>query len=413
MASNLSKIEVIALIALVLLLVLLGLLGGAIIAQAGLSDNTYGNDFTVFYAAAHSLVNTGDPYHHPLAAQTPYLYLPLFALLITPLTFLSLSQAASVWYGVNLLIILALILTTAKVVGRTRSEQAFITIMLVVIATRVIIDNLFWGQVNILVALLVSSWLWAWQQRQAWWAELLLALAISIKITPALLIFYLVVRREGQTLLRLAISLIILNGVSLIPLGQQAPRLLHAWFQRTILNGEGFSWAYAGNQSLRGAIIRFLTDAPTGASYYPKVAYLHLSNAWATKIFLLIGLTLLLSWLYQAYKFSANKQTNIDLIAAGCCLMLLLSNLSWKAHFIMLMLPWAVLARQTITGASWRCFFAVSLIVTTLLIMIGTVVPVIGLPLQQWFEVHSYYCLLALLTFYLIMKDISYNQTSR
>lgn len=383
-------------------LILSILLSTNIIAKAGYSDNLYGNDFTVFYAASKNLCNFGDPYNHPIAIKTPYLYLPLFAFLLIPLAILPLPLAATIWYWLNILFSLSVIFISSKLVSSDLNKQIIISSLLLIALARLILDNLLWGQVNILVTLLILFWILAKKKNLAWWGELALATAIAIKITPALLAFYLVLKRRWRDLIHLIICFLILTSISLIPLGNQSKPLLIGWFKRTILNAEGFNWAYAGNQSLRGAIERLFTSTNTESSYYPNVNYFDLSKNQTSLIFLVLAISLLS---YYSYKILKQKQEIIIAEIAACCsLMLLLSNLSWKAHFILLTIPLAILGEKTFSQSKLdRTFSIIGLLVFFLLTSL-TIQPIVGSQLHQWFETHSYYCVSTIMLFFLSLR---------
>lgn len=378
------------------------LLSTNIIAKAGYNDNQYGNDFTVFYAASKNLYNFGDPYNHSIAAKTPYLYLPLFAFLLTPLAILPLPLAATIWYWLNILFSLSVIFISSKLASSDFNKQIAISILLLISLARLILDNLLWGQVNILVILLILLWLLAKKKNLAWWGELALATAIAIKITPALLAFYLLLKRRWQDLFQLTICFLTLNIISLIPLGNQSKPLLIGWFKRTILNGEGFNWAYAGNQSLRGAIERLFTNTNTEASYYPNVNYFDLSKSQTSLIFLVLAISLLS---YYSYKVLKQKQEIIMAEVAACCsLMLLLSNLSWKAHFILLAIPLAVLGEKIFSQSKLEKTFSIVGLLVFFLLTSLTIQPIVGSQLHQWFETHSYYCVNTIIVFFLSLR---------
>lgn len=373
------------------------LLSSLAISKAGQSNTQYGNDFTVFYSAAKNLYYYADPYNHPIAAKTPYLYLPLFSLLIVPLAIMPLTYAATVWYWLNILFTILLLVISTRLVSNKLSEQTPILIILFILLARLIIDNLLWGQVNILVALLISLWLLAQEKSYKWLGELALAIAISIKITPVLLGFYLLIKGRWQELKRLVISFLSITFISLIPLGSNALPLLKGWFNRTILNKEGFNWAYAGNQSLRGALERLASPTNTESSYYPKVNLVDLSSKEVQQIFLLLALFLVCYFSYKTIKQS-NKLL-VSQAAAICSLMLLLSNLSWKAHFIFLTLPLAILTKKSLYGQKPFSLIIGATLILFFLITSLTTQPIIGPKLHQWFETHSYYCVITLVIF--------------
>jgi alpha-1,2-mannosyltransferase len=379
-------------------------LASAAAARAGTDIDRYGNDFTVFYAAARNLLLQGDPYNHALAAHTPYLYPPLFALLLAPIVLLSLPSAALLWCWLNIIAAFFLIVLTTRLIAPSRPLLA--SALLAIMLARIILDNLFWGQVNIIVALLITGWLILRKESRHWWAAMLLAIAISIKITPALLIFYLVLKRRGAELARLALCLTAMTSISLLPLGRQAFPLLAGWFNRTILNGQGFNWAYAGNQSLRGAFLRALSASATEANYFPTANWLSLSPTTAQLIFAMAALALLI-WLGAVIHKRAQYPIKEDFLygaAAVCCLMLLLSNLSWKAHFIIMALPWAIMIKSTLDPNSSRRRINLLLLAGSLLLCGATIAPLIGARAHQWCEVHSCFCIAALVGFYAVIS---------
>ncbi|MBI4853073.1 MAG: DUF2029 domain-containing protein [Acidobacteria bacterium] len=407
MEKPLSKQTFPLVITLVIFLILATLLSTSAISKAGLSDTQYGNDFTVFYAAAKNFYYQNDPYNHKIAAKTPYLYLPLFALLIMPLGLMSLANAATIWYWLNILFTILLLVCCTRLVSKERSKQVPIIIILFILSSRLILDNLFWGQVNILVALLIAIWFLAKENSYKWLGELALAIAISIKITPILLTFYLILKRRWQDLINLSICFSLITFISLIPLGSNSFVLLKGWFQRTILNKEGFNWAYAGNQSLRGTLERLFTTTSTESIYYPTVNIITLPSKTSQLIFIFTAFSLVFYFSYKTIRqIKGVNQVNKLLdwqVGALCALMLLLSNLSWKAHFIFLTLPLAIIIKIALFGKRLSKISLAVLIVFFLLISLTTQ-PIIGVKLHQWFETHSYYCLITLIIFFLCLN---------
>lgn len=322
---------------LVLLLGLGAVYQSQVISRAGSSHMVYGNDFTVFYAAGRNFLECADPYNHPISARTPYLYPPLFALLIAPLSLLSLPTAATIWYWLNLIFLAVLVRAAARYFAG--SEMYAIVVLLLI--SRASIDNLWWGQVNILIALLILCW-YIYRERAANLSAIFLALAISIKITPAIFVLYLLFKKGYQELARVAVAGLTLTSLSVLPLGVKAPELLIGWFRRTILNGEGFNWAYLGNQSLRACIARFFEASDTGSTIYPRVTLIDLGGTGAQTLFLICVISLLI---FTAYRFKSSGLGSDREVAICVVLMLMLSNLSWKAHFIVMALPLACLLK--------------------------------------------------------------------
>ncbi len=308
--------------------------------RAGTTSSLYGNDFTVFYAAAERIVATGNPYDIAIREHTPYLYPPLFAHLLAPLTCLSLSFASFLWTFGNCVAFALLFgvsfqsLNANKTGPRLAWLIAFLPLLL---------GNLALGQVNLWIALLATLALTR-ERRTPWSAGLCLALAISIKLTPAVLLVHFAARRSWKLLAWCGGFGIALNGASFLALGPARVAILRGWFDEVVVNGWKFNFAVSGNQSLNGAFLRFFTSAHTDAPRFPSVTLLDTGSLAPTLVLGLCGLFLGLS-AWRSFQSTRNKQA-AHAAALATCACLLLSKLSWVVHFPMLALPLALIARD-------------------------------------------------------------------
>ena len=150
-----------------------------------------------------------------------------------------------------------------------------------------------------------------------------LVFAVSIKITPIVFLLYHLIRGRVKFAAACVTLLLVITVLSFAPFGSRAPEAFNTFVNRTIKNEQGFNFAYQGNQSLRAAIERIkgseeATD-PSSAS---------------TTI---IGFGCLALACLVAFK----AKTEIAGAAPFYCCSVLLSPLSWKQHFVMLILPFA------------------------------------------------------------------------
>jgi len=317
--------------------------------RAGTDWRTYGNDFTVFYTAAYSALETnGNPYTIKISDKTPYLYLPLFAQMISPLALLPLPAAAFLWYLANVAALVVTLILPGRLFKHDLRTGIVVALIAFALTARFIIDNLLMGQVNIVITFLVVASLYLLNRERILLSALSLALAISFKLTPGLfLLYHLFKRRLKYSALTIGL-LLVLNLFSFAVMGATAPDALTGWYQRTILNGQGFDWAYCGNQSLRGFLERTLTDSYTGTGEAPRVNLVNIDKSWLSILWMLGVATVV--GVIAIFSSSSNSQSKSlsNLQAASewgtvSCGMLLISNLSWKAHFVGLILPYVVL----------------------------------------------------------------------
>jgi hypothetical protein len=158
--------------------------------------NWVGLDFHVYYQAALALSRGEDIYRAGISP--PYIYPPLLAALVVPLTGLSATAATITWKLLqHAWLVGAGALLVSLLPGRTRLLAA--GLLLLGGLTPIVRDEIHVGQVNSLILLLeVGALLLV---TRSWWdrsevppahvgAGSLLALATSIKVLPGLLVAY-------------------------------------------------------------------------------------------------------------------------------------------------------------------------------------------------------------------------------
>lgn len=223
-----------------------------------------GYDFAIYYAAALAIrdnahANIFDLHtlqmaalaHHAAKPQDLYLYPPFLALLLLPLTVLSYHGVWHLWYVGNVVVWLALPVLLgiwmARLVGVTsvatnvrtgsigaarRGPIARLTewwlalptltvtivtlIAFMVISYEPIRNSIYFGQVNVLILVLLLLAPWLEQRGHPLLAGLALAIATWIKLFPAVLIAYYLFRGKWRTAFA-AMGACLLLGVAMVP----------------------------------------------------------------------------------------------------------------------------------------------------------------------------------------------------
>ena len=167
----------------------------------GKAHREIGYDFTSYLASARALAHGENPY--ATGSAFPYLY-PLFlAFALIPLTLVPYWLAVFLWYAIS---IAALASAACVFAGLTKAEQPasgsdqplLPLFTLSVLLIPILQNNLLNGQVNFLVLLLCVLFLKFHLENRVFLAPLMLAMGIAIKIVPAILILFLLVRRRFQ-----------------------------------------------------------------------------------------------------------------------------------------------------------------------------------------------------------------------
>ncbi len=150
-------------------------------------------DFDVYYRAAHLLINGELLYRGTV--DMVYLYPPLLAQLLMPLASAFAAETAwAIWFSLNV----ALLLGVVAVLSRRSRSGRWLWIVTPLFLPA--LEALYLGQVTILLlALFSGAWL-AVQRDRRFLAGMLLALAAWIKVYPAILLVYFLVKRDWRVL---------------------------------------------------------------------------------------------------------------------------------------------------------------------------------------------------------------------
>jgi glycosyl transferase family 87 len=295
-------------------------------------------DFVTFHRAAAALAAGADPY---AATGGAYLYPPTFAWLFVPLTALTRTGASLLWFVLKLILVGASWtlcyrgLEGGRLPPRARGALAA---GIVLVALRFLMTDLQYGNTNVVVLFLMLAALRADSSERAAAAGLLLALAVSIKVIPAVLAGYFVARRRLRTLLWLAVGLLVVNAAPWLSERGRLQAHWSAYAEYGVRARLAAGNPDLDNQSLWGALARSPTLTP-GAT---RAAWLALSALAATA-------TLVVTARGQR-ETSAQQFTAA---AAFFLLMLLVSPGSWVVHYTVVLLPMAAVLRSLLQRR-WR-----------------------------------------------------------
>lgn len=356
---------------------------------SGADAQTYGNDFNVYYFAAHEVISGRDPYQRSIGEWTPYLYPPLLAELLVPLALLPLPLAAYFWFVINAVSIgaaawMSAVLAT-QAAARSDAWRALLAACALLVILRFVLDNFNLGQVNLVVAGFAVAHVYLYARNRKLLSAIALVLAVSIKLTPALLLVYHVAKLRLKFAAGCVALLTAISFASFLPFGANGVDAFREVSNRTVKNEQGYDFAYSGNQSLHGAVLR-LTNAAIGDLQ---------RRSPVNTVTLTICIVILLLSIF------AGTRAQSELAAAAplfCCLVLL-SPLSWKAHLVVLILPATYLLSRARASPGAQRFMIGSVLVITFVIFNLTSPRVVGLAASEWSDEHSLVFVGSLLAF--------------
>ena len=171
------------------------------------------NNFVI--AVDHGDVLFGDltTFYYPMAqnilsAKLPvpgYYYSAFFALLISPLGNVSLSQAKWIWGIAQVIFAGSLaIISGTKLLELSRSNKIFFIFLF--LTSFPFLHNFKWGQISALMTLCILATMWLYKNEYSILAGVLLAFAVSVKYYPIFFIVYPLLKKDYRFLIAFGLS---------------------------------------------------------------------------------------------------------------------------------------------------------------------------------------------------------------
>jgi alpha-1,2-mannosyltransferase len=257
----------------------------------------------------------------------PFTYPPLAAVLFVPLTLIPLPAALAVLTAASLAALAFVAGVVAKRVGwQPRFGVLAVSGAVVMgLALEPVRETLWFGQINlILMAMVTADCL---LRRTPWPRGLLIGLAAAVKLTPAVFVLFFLPRREWKPAVTALATFV---GASVVG-AVLAPSGWGPYWLGVLLEPDRIGEAaYAGNQSLRGALHR-----------------LALPHSVETITWLaLVAATVAAGWVAVLTLRRAGRDVEAMLVVAAVGL--LCSPISWSHHWV-----WAVPA-LVVLAAAWE-----------------------------------------------------------
>jgi hypothetical protein len=345
-------------------------------------------DFPVYYSAGRSLISGRSDLYSPDFAQgqvMDYRYVPFFLILFLPLWLLPYSLAAYIWYLLSVLQVAGCIWAARKGANGFQSTSKIWIISALAVA-QYFVMILHYGNAHLLAVLLLFASFYFALKRKDLAAAILIALSITIKLTPILLLPYFALKRKWKFLFLVLILLITINIIPSVYFGfAKNAELIQTWYEHVIVNQEFHEMNGPINISLKGQLRRYFTSVDytqrvDGDVQYPSINIFSFSPdfidaVWmiCSSVIYLAGLLLILqrskkdAGVDEAYDNLTNDAHD-NFIATGAlislelglmiCLMLLVGPLTSKIYFIALLWPVVTLAFFAYNNASPSASFA-------------------------------------------------------
>lgn len=380
----------------------------------GISIMNRHTDYWVFELAAERLLNfEGITRYENMA----YSYPPLFAVLALPVTLLPTVLGSWIFYllswisfGVAVQLTVQIYKNLTQSLNLSQSNSRWILIISFLLSGRYILNNFEHLQFDVFVFLCLVLTVHFYLKGNWIPSALFLALSISLKVTPLLLLAFFFFRRDFKLTIFTVLFLIVLNTI---------PELIFGWSR-----GVSYNWEWIRlvvlkldaqhlssddiaaiwppnsimNQSVKPWIYRLFTDnvisikgenvQPNMFSFSPQISSL---VAAAFNGLLILSASLLLFFRRRTSPITWFAQISLIL-----CLMLLLSPVSSKPHFVTLVFAHLFIFTELIKRGSKQVFIYSA---AGLFFVLGFLPPLLGSFADQWCQMVGFTTLHALLAF--------------
>ncbi len=291
-------------------------------------------------------VNIFDKFLYPNPPIMPITLYPLMAL--PPVT------GAICWYVLKVALTALSIWLCFRMVRPegARGFPSWVQFPVLLLSLRPILSDLHHGNNNLLIMFLVVAALYAWRKGYDILAGLVLALAISYKVTPALFVVYFAYKRSWRTVAAtfagLGLFLLVVPSVILGPGFNW--ECLSAWWHRMMspFLTKGEQSPQEVNQSMVGVLTRLLTEMPPGTGRYDVHLDVNIV-AWPPAVVrnlikaIALGLVGLLAFFCRTKAARRDDPRLFGEFALVVLTMLFVSERSWKHHYVTVLLPYTYL----------------------------------------------------------------------
>lgn len=317
------------------------------------------------YVRAANHLRAGQTIYNP---HDGYAYPPFMAFLAVPFSYLPSLGSRAVFYLVNMLCLVVMVRCAWHLAGgdnlegnvATNRREHVILLLGLACAFRYSFDALAHQQTDLIVGALVLGGCYLLKGARAGWAATCFGLAAAMKCTPLLWALYLLWRREWRAAGWL---LMVACGANLLPeLVSSSPHggpWVSHWLAHYLLPMRGADYlpgtwhsAIIYNQSLSGLGQRFLvldwsTMLESVVRANPPSQGLVKAVIYGGELGLLLFCGWALGWRPRAAVDTSRPAREYGVVLA---LMLLLSPMSSKPHFCILLLPAFCLARDALAS---------------------------------------------------------------
>jgi hypothetical protein len=278
---------------------------------------------------------------------------PIMPITLHPLMVLPTVPGAMCWFGIKVVLTTAVLIMCFRIVKPAReSYPPLFRSLVLLLSLRPILGDLHHGNNNLVILFLVVAMFYAWRNGHDLVAGMLLGLATSYKVTPALFFLYFLYKRQWRTVGwgLVGIGAFLWLVPSLVIGSQFNAECFRMWWTRMVTPFvvKGATSPQEVNQSFAAVISRLLIHFTPGQGRYDTHLVLNVVSLPPLLVSYLIKaaaicLVVLLAVLCRTKTTDRRDLRLLGEIALVVLTMLFVSERSWKHHYVTVIIPYSYL----------------------------------------------------------------------
>ncbi len=221
-------------------------------------------DLEVYWTAAVRAA-AGEPLYRAEDQHYQFKYLPAFAVLAIPAGWLPLATAKAAWFGISVLLLIALIVLSIGLMPERRRPVWWLAAVTLVAMAKFFGHELVLGQMNLLFAVVVVLALAALRNGREAAAGALMALAIVVKPYAVIFMPWLLARRRVASIAAVSMGLLAALALPAAIYGVAGDVELHRAWWRTVTDSTAPNLTNADNVSVAAMYAKWLGPGSTAA----------------------------------------------------------------------------------------------------------------------------------------------------
>ncbi len=310
----------------------------ALVGSFGYFTAMHTFDIQAYRGVGRQLLNQ-DYDIYPAVAEGGFRYAPVTALLFVPLALVPVSVAALVVFLLKVITLLAITAMVLRLMGIDRARYARVCLLSFLVTGGYLVEEFRTGNIHFLSLGLVVVVIYLVERGRTTAPSFLLALAIALKLTPLLFVFYFALRRRFRLCAYTLMALLVLLALPAVFVGIEANTSLLEGF----VESADQKLDEPKSQSLRGALFRYLNANAMDSGLLPPVNVVSLSAQSVSALWYALSACVLLGLVGVMAARRPSEDSAILEYALVTVLILVLSPHSLRLYFSTLFFPCCVL----------------------------------------------------------------------